>query len=165
MLSATAPNATIWSSPPVIITFSRSGSSGSGRQSCCGTLARSQGKTARWRWRRCESGNRRQVRGRHPTPRQRQPVTAEAGAWNLVVVPDHQSAKRTICRVTVSRDYKMVSCFKPSMIAAIKRFLGPQLEHCCFPIASRVDVRFGDGYGAKAPARLVSRSRTARSIR
>ena len=52
-------------------------------------------------------------------------VTAEAGAWgDLVVVPDHQSAKRTICRVTVCRHYKMVACFKPSVIAAIERFLG-----------------------------------------
>jgi hypothetical protein len=93
-------------------------------------------------------------------------VTAEAGAWSdLVVVPDHRSAERTICRVTVGRDYKMVAGFKPSMIAAIECFLGPQLEHCYFPIASRVDVPFGDGYGAKAPARLVSRSRTACSIR
>jgi hypothetical protein len=93
-------------------------------------------------------------------------VTAEASTWrDFVVVPDHQSAKRTICGVTVSRHYKMVACFKPSVISAIERFFGPQLPHCYSPIASTVDVRFGDGYGAKAPARLVSSSRTARSIR
>ena len=47
-------------------------------------------------------------------------MTAEAGAWgDLVVVPDHRSAERTICRATVGRDYKMVAGFKPSVIAAI----------------------------------------------
>jgi hypothetical protein len=71
-------------------------------------------------------------------------VTAEAGTWgDFVVVPDHQSAKRTICGVTVRRDYKVVACPQPSAISAIERFFGPELQHCYAPIASTVDVRFG----------------------
>ncbi len=71
-------------------------------------------------------------------------MTAEAGTrCDLVVVLDHQSAKRTICGVTVSGNCKMVACLEPSVIAAIERFVGPELQHCRSPIASTVDVRFG----------------------
>jgi hypothetical protein len=71
-------------------------------------------------------------------------MTAEAGTrCDLVVVPDHQSAKRNICGVTVSGNCKMVACLEPSVIAAIERFVGPELQHCRSPIASTVDVRFG----------------------
>lgn len=52
----------------------------------------------------------------------------------------HQSP---ICGVTVSGNCKMVACLEPSVIAAIERFVGPELQHCRSPIASTVDVRFG----------------------
>ena len=48
---------------------------------------------------------------------------------DLVIVPNYQSTKRTICRIPVSGNYKVVTCFEPSVIGGIECLFRSELQH------------------------------------
>jgi hypothetical protein len=59
-------------------------------------------------------------------------VMAEPGAGgDLVVVPDHEGAQRTIRAVAVGRYDEVVARLEPTVIGSIERLLGPELQHHC----------------------------------
>jgi hypothetical protein len=57
-----------------------------------------------------------------------------------------------------------VARLEPAVIAGVERFSGSELQHGWSPVSSAKTARFGDSYGGKTPARLVSGIRTGRSI-
>src|SRR6266702_3418342 len=78
-------------------------------------------------------------------------VTTEAGTGrDLVVVPDHECAKRAIRWIAVGRNDEVVARLQPAAVAVIERLFGSKLQHDHSPIADAVDIRCGKGYGAEA---------------